>query len=187
MDAFDTTAAGNAGEEAVRSTLRALRGDTISGFIRTKNLVYFGKNFQLDFLVLVPKLGILVLEVKKWKGTIKATSQEEWVQELDFTTNRFRNASLQVLRTAGLLMQILEKERLNKWPIRPLVVFAHDSAKVLKANGHHSPQTDIIRRTMLPDWIAENSLDEVFYQFTEQEFESVKNAVVKYTSEYKAP
>lgn len=185
MDRLDTTGAGNAGEEAVRSTLRNLRGVSISGFIRTKNLVYYGRNFQLDFLVLVPRLGILVLEVKKWKGTIKATSQDEWAQELDFGgVNRFRNASLQVLRSAGLLMQVLEKERLNKWPIRPLVVFAHDSATVLKANSPHSPQTDIIRHSMLPGWISDNSHDEIFYRFGEQEFNAIKEVVIKYTSEY---
>jgi Nuclease-related domain. len=181
---MDSSKLGNIGEEAVREILRSIKGSIISGFIRSKNIQYYGKNFQLDFLVFVPKIGLVIIEVKRWKGTIKATSQEKWKQETGIYNNEFNNASLQVLRTSGLLLQILEKGNINKWPIRPVVVFAHDEAKILKAKDPLSPQTDIILKSMIPTWLINNSIDEVFYKFTEQEFHRIKQVIQSYTSDY---
>ncbi|QNH02990.1 nuclease-related domain-containing protein [Pseudomonas sediminis] len=178
------TDAGNAGEESVREVLREIKGTLISGFIRSKNICYYNKNFQIDFLLFTPKIGLVILEVKNWKGTVKAVGGERWVQEVAGYKNEFGNASLQSLRTSGMLLQILEKGRVNKWPIRPLVVFAHDNAKILKANGKHAPQTDIILKSMIPKWITENSSDEIMYKFTSTEFEAVKSVISQYTSEY---
>lgn len=181
---MNTTQAGNVGEEAVREILRDLKGELVSGFIRSKNICYYGRNFQLDFLVFTPRIGLVVVEVKKWKGEIKATCKEKWIQEVGQYRNEYGNASLQALRTSGLLLQILEKGRINKWPIRPVVVFAHENAKILKAKEPNSPQTDIILKTMLPEWLRKNSIDEVFYKFTSEEFEKVKNVIQEYTSDY---
>jgi hypothetical protein len=80
--AMDTSVIGNIGEEAVRDVLRTIKGTLVSGFIRSNNIVYYGKNFQLDFIVFVPKIGLVVIEVKKWKGTVKATSNDKWSQEV---------------------------------------------------------------------------------------------------------
>ena len=176
--------AGDIGEESVREALRELKGNIISGFIRSNNIIYYGKSFQLDFLVFVPKIGLVVVEVKNWKGIVKATSEDKWIQELGQYRNEYGNASNQVLRTAGLLLQILEKAKMNKWPIRPVVVFANDRAKILKAKEPRSPQTDIILKSMLGKWIEDNSLDEAFYSFTEMEFSTVKKIIEKYTQEY---
>lgn len=177
---------GNQGEEAVRDVLRELQGTVISGFIRSKNIQYFGKNFQIDFVLFVPKIGLVVIEVKNWKGTIKATSKEKWIQEFTGVQNEYNNASQQVLRTAGMLLQILEKGKMNKYPIRPLVVFAHDDVKVLKAtNPLLEPQTEIIRKSMIKDWIIENSHHAINYEFTREDFDKVKNIIAEYTAEYK--
>lgn len=104
-----TTEIGNLGEEMLRDELQKLQGKQTAGFIRTKNIIYFGKNFQIDFLIFVPKIGLVVAEVKNWKGTVKATSQDKWIQEVYTSKNEFGNASQQVLRTSGLVLQILEK------------------------------------------------------------------------------
>ncbi len=175
---------GNIGEEVVKKELLKLKGSKISGFIRSKNIVYFGKNFQIDFLVFVPKIGLTVFEVKKWRGTVKTTCGDKWVQEYGKYKNKFNNASIQVLRTCGLLLQILEKGKINKWPIRPVVVFTHENAKILRAKGDNAPQTDIILKTMISSWIDKNSNNDVFYKFTKGEFEKVKNIILKYTSLY---
>lgn len=181
---MDTVYAGNIGEEAVREELRKFKGSKLSGFIRSKNIVYYGKNFQLDFLVFVPKIGLVVLEVKRWQGTIRATCDDKWTQEYGAYKNEYTNASKQVLRTCGLLLQILEKGRINKWPIKPLVVFAHENAKIFKGKNEKAPQTDIVRKASIPSWIDENSSEEIFYKFSTAEFERVKNVICQYTSEY---
>lgn len=178
------TDAGNAGEDAVRDVLRGIKGTLISGFIRSKNICYYSRNFQIDFLLFAPKIGLVVLEVKNWKGTVKAIGGDKWIQEVSGYKNEFSNASLQSLRTSGMLLQILEKGKINKWPIRPVVVFANDTAKILKANGKHAPQTEIILKSMIPKWISENSSDEIMYKFTSAEFETVKSVICQYTSEY---
>jgi hypothetical protein len=177
--------AGNIGEESVREILREIKGSLISGFIRSKNICYYNRNFQIDFLLFTPKIGLVILEVKNWKGTVKATAGDKWLQDISGFQNEFGNASIQSLRTSGMLLHILEKGRLNKWPIRPVVVFANDNAKILKASGKHAPQTDIILKSMIPKWIMENSSDEIMYKFSETEFESVKNIISEYTSEYR--
>jgi hypothetical protein len=178
------TDAGNAGEDSVRDVLREIKGTLISGFIRSKNICYYDRNFQIDFLLFVPKIGLVILEVKNWKGTVKATAEEKWLQEVYGYKNEYGNASLQSLRTSGMLLQILEKGKTNKWPIRPVVVFANDHAKILKAKGRHAPQTDIILKSMISQWVSENSSDEIMYRFTSSEFEAVKNVISQYTSEY---
>lgn len=178
------TDAGNAGEDAVRDVLREIKGKLISGFIRSKNICYYGRNFQIDFLLFAPKIGLVVLEVKNWKGTVKAAGGDRWIQEVSGYRNEYGNASLQSLRTSGMLLQILEKGKINKWPIRPVVVFANDNAKILRASGKHSPQTDIILKSMISKWISENSSDEIMYKFTSAEFETVKDVICQYTSEY---
>jgi hypothetical protein len=180
-----TTEIGNLGEKLFRDELQKCQGKQIAGFIRTKNIIYFGKNFQIDFLIFVPKIGLVVAEVKNWKGTVKATSQDKWIQEIYTYKNEFGNASQQVLRTSGLVLQILEKGKINKWPIRPLVVFTHDDAKILRAKGELAPQTDIILKSMIKSWIEDNSTDEIFYKFTKQEFDAVKDIISKYSSEYR--
>ena len=141
------------------------------------------KNFQIDFLLFVPKIGLVILEVKNWKGTVKATADDKWRQEVYSVNNEFNNASLQVLRTSGLLLQILEKGKINKWPIRPVVVFANNNAKILRSNKSE-PQTDIIIKTMIASWIEKNSTSEISYNFTQDEFSKVKDVICQYTTEY---
>ena len=180
---MSTVDAGNVGEEAVRSELRKLKGSLISGFIRTKNIHYYGKNFQIDFLLFVPKIGLVILEVKNWKGTVKVTSNDKWTQEGIGYKHEYGNASLKSLRTSGLLLQILEKGKINKWPIRPVVVFANDNAKILKSNKHE-PQTDIILKIGIESWLENNATEEIFYEFTTDEFKKIKKVISEYAAEY---
>jgi hypothetical protein len=180
---MSTVDAGNVGEEAVREELRKIKGSLISGFIRTKNINYYDKNFQIDFLLFAPKIGLVVLEVKNWKGKIKATSSEKWTQEYSGYKNEFGNASLQSLRTSGLLLQILEKGKINKYPIRPVVVFANSNATILKSTKQQ-PQTDIILKDGIDLWLKNNAMEEIFYKFTKDDFEQVKRTICEYTTEY---
>lgn len=175
--------AGIFGEESVRSELRKIKGTLLSGFIRSNNIKYCGENFQIDFLLFIPKIGLVVVEVKCWKGTVKASSERKWTQESPDQQRELQNASIQVLRTRGLLLQILDKGRINNWPIKALVVFAHPTAKILKSNKNE-PQTDIILKTMISSWIEENSTIGMSYSFSKEDFSKVKNVICQYTTEY---
>ena len=176
--------AGNHGEELVRSELIILKEKrVISGFIRSKNIEFYGKNFQIDFLVFSPSIGLIILEVKNWAGEVKATSSDKWVQEYAGKEKEFGNPCLQVSRTCGLCLQILEKGKINKWPIRPLVVFVNKNAKILKSKINE-PQTDVILKSMIQSWINDNSSKEINYNFTKEEFNTVLNTISKYTKEY---
>ena len=61
---------GNKGEDLVQSVLESLQGELVSAFFRTTNLSCAGRQVQIDFMVLVPTVGVLVLEVKHWKGVV---------------------------------------------------------------------------------------------------------------------
>lgn len=175
---------GNVGEESVRDLLRTLQGELITGFFRTTNLSCAGRQVQVDFLVLVPTVGLLVLEVKNWKGTVRASSDEQWEREVPNYVNKFKNASLQVLRTSGIVLQMLEQERVNRWPIRSLVVFTNESTVILKGTGERTPQTDVIRLSMLKQWIIENSHPEYIYKFTQADFDEMRVMISKYAIPY---
>lgn len=185
----DKEKAGNFGEEQVRELLRELKGSQISGFIRTNNLKLDKHNFQIDFLLFVPSIGLVNLEVKNWRGVIKATA-DKWYQEISTPNkeyvNEFNNASKQVLRSSSLIMQTLEREKLNNWPIRSLVVFTNESAKVLRAKNAFSPQTDIILKDMIPNWIKDNARNDAVFNFSKEHFDNVKECLVKYTEPYAA-
>lgn len=179
-----STVAGNYGEDLIRTELRDLKEKKIiSGFIRSKNLLFYGRNFQIDFLVFSPRIGLVTLEVKNWAGTVKATSKDKWTQEHLGGVKEFGNPCLQVSRTCGLLLQILEKGKINKWPIRPLVVFANHKAKILRSKIDE-PQTDVILKSMIEGWIIENSTTENDYNFKQKEFDAVLETIMKYTHEY---
>ena len=173
---------GNLGEESVRDLLRSLQGNLITGFFRTTNLSCAGRQVQIDFLVLVPKVGLVILEVKNWKGTVRANSNEQWEREIPNYINKFRNASLQALRTSGIVLQMLEQERVNRWPIRSLVVFSDELTTILKANDELRPQTDVIRLSMLEQWIIENSHPEHVYKFTQNDFDEIRSMIAKYAT-----
>lgn len=175
---------GQQGEDLVRQYLRELSGSVVAGFFRTDNLMCAGRQVQLDFLVLIPRLGLLVLEVKTWKGTIRVSNQENWPRHINNYTNQFKNGSLQVLRASGLVLQMFEQERINRWPIRSLLVFTEASSDIVLATGDDMAQTDVIRLSGLKDWIVKNSHPDYVFPFTQSDFEAIKNLIHKYHTPY---
>ena len=175
---------GNKGEDLVQSVLESLQGELVSAFFRTTNLSCAGRQVQIDFMVLVPTVGVLVLEVKHWKGVVRANNNEQWEREVPNYINKFKNASLQVLRASGIVLQMLEQEKVNRWPIRSLVVFTNDSTTILKSTDESSPQTDVIRLSMLKEWILNNSHPQYIYSFTQTDSEEIRLMLEKYTIPY---
>lgn len=176
---------GMEGEVLVREELAKMLGRGIAGYFRTSNLICVGRQVQIDFLVLVPGLGLLLLEVKNWKGTIRASAEEKWEREVPNYINKFANASLQVLRASGILLHLLEQERINKWPIRSLVVFAHMDSTVIVSVGEAAPQTDVVKLSGLADWIHKGAeIGGSVNAFKREDFERVKAVLVKYAEPY---
>lgn len=167
------------GEDDVRAALRALSGQQISGFFRTENLVCAGRQVQLDFLVLVPHIGLLVIEVKTWKGRIYISGQDKWKRELPNCVNHFGNGALQAVRASGLVLQMLEQERCNHWPIRSLVIFPSEKTELLFVNNEH-PQADVIYLHQLSDWINKNRNNHGSKSFSAQDFSKIKSVLSKY-------
>lgn len=175
------------GEVQVREKLRQMLGSSISGYFRTGNLICAGRQVQIDFLILIPQVGILVLEVKNWKGTIRATSDDKWEREVPNYINKFPNASLQALRASGIILQLLEQERINKWPIRSLVVFVNEGAEIIIPQGFLAPQTDIVKLSGLSEWVVLNkALGWSVNDFSRDDFEKIKAVIVKYSEPYEA-
>lgn len=170
---------GSDGENDVREALRALSGSKISGFFRTENLVCAGRQVQLDFLVLVPHLGLLILEVKTWKGIVHISADDKWQRELPNFTNHFGNGALQAVRASGLVLQMLEQERCNRWPIRSVVVFPSDKTE-LCFKHNQQPQADVIHLHQLGDWIDKNSNAEWSKSFSAADFAQIKSILSKY-------
>jgi len=179
------TKSGDIGEKVVRDVLVSLKSEKIiSGFISSRNLYYYGKNFQIDFVVFIPKIGLLLIEVKNWKGEVKVTYKDKWTQVVGEEISEFQNGSNQVLRTSNLLLQILEKMGKNIYPIRPLVVFSNDKVKLLKGVKNLAPQTSVIKVDMIRDWIKKNSENDIFYDIPLSTFTKIKDIIIGYSKEY---
>lgn len=168
------------GEDAVRETLRKLSGHKIAGFFRTENLVCVGRQVQLDFLVLVPHVGLVILEVKTWKGRIHLSLEEKWQRELSNFTNYFGNGALQAVRASGLVLQMLEQERCNYWPIRSLVVFPNEKSELIYPSSVDKLQADVIYLHQLETWISQNHQIGYVKNFSAQDFAQIKKILAKY-------
>ena len=65
-----------------------------------------------------------------------------------------------------------------------MVVFTNDSTTILKSTDESSPQTDVIRLSMLKEWILNNSHPQYIYSFTQTDSEEIRLMLEKYTIPY---
>lgn len=149
--------AGDEGEFAFQVELERLKmHNLIDGFIKTRNIYFNGENFEIDFLIFVKNFGLIVAEVKYYSGTVRCTSEHEWVQIKpngeEFLT---RNASRQANRAAALLRKLLESKG-QRWHTKQVVIFTHDNGKIFTGSEEKglSPQTDILKISLFEDWLA---------------------------------
>lgn len=150
--------AGNEGEMRFRGVIKNGMGKTNSGYITSNNMMYDNQNFEIDFLVLVPKVGLVLVEVKNYAGTVYCTNETEWKQKKSFggtnATKSTKNASKQVLRTRALLKKLLGDANHDNWPIIPVVVFVNSNATI-KTHMANKPQTPVITADMFEGWLRE--------------------------------
>lgn len=178
----DVASAGKAGEILVRNLLRELKGRSISGFIPTDNIVFKGRNFELDFLVLSPYLGMVVIEVKHHVGTIAVSGADEWAQIKHNETKIHKNPCKQAVRATELLQRLLRREGIPEVPFQTVVVYSHPEAWLRFANNS-PPQTPVLKMDELVKYLAPAGREQV-YRFDLQAFESIKSALAKYEMEF---
>ncbi|RJX68682.1 NERD domain-containing protein [Vibrio sinensis] len=167
--------AGDHGEQLMKSSLQSLNGRVINGYITTKNILFQKKNFEIDFLVLMPQVGLIVVEVKHYSGKVYCSNDKAWTQiNSKGERNTYKNASLQSLRTISLLNEMLTSANVNNWPLLSVVVFTHPTANVFKKTGSASPQTDILKRDMFERWLNEQEKNDTV-TFTIDDFHKIRN------------
>ena len=178
--------AGDKGEAIFRDVIHSLKGKKLHNYMYTNNLVVNGKNFEIDFIVLVPGVGIVLTEVKYYSGTVYCTGGEEWQQNKpNGDIKKHKNASKQVLRTKSLTSQVLKRHALNHWPIIPLVVFTHPDATIKQHTKGTLSQTDVIRSDMFAKWLDKQPKDAAI-RFTQQDNNAIKKALATHAQRYEA-
>jgi len=183
---YSTIESGVRGERTVQEELRRLKGRIINGYITSENMFFDNQNFEIDFLVMVPDVGLVVAEVKNYSGQVYCTAGDEWRQVTGAGTEALRrNASRQVLRTRALLKKMLMAHGLSRWPIIPLVIFVHPEARIFRGKGAAVPQTDIITLSMFEGWL-ESQRRKKGLGFDRNSFNSLHQLIKAHEREYKA-
>lgn len=164
-----TREAGDYGERLFWEELSRLKGKSINSFMRTGNLKCHGMNFQLDALVFVDRVGLVLVEVKYYSGTLYANSGlDTWIQVLpnDRLANP-KNPWKQVLRAKDLLGKMLQYYLdCATWPIIPLVVLAHPQCSIIHLGSDPLFVSNVIKLENFEAWLSEQSLSQVkFYRF----------------------
>lgn len=175
--------AGEFGESVMREKLKTMIGSAIDGYISSNNMLLGTKNFEIDFLALVPDFGLVLIEVKHYSGEIHCTSHDQWEQIQKGEIKYVKNGSKQVLRTQNLLIRTLEKEKMKKWDIKPIVVFTNQNSKIVCGWNEEKPQTDVIKISQIDDWISglpkPNNVE-----FIKSDFDKIKKIIRSYEKEY---
>lgn len=180
----DHKAAGDFGEAKVRAVLSELKGKVIYGFIGSQNIFYAGKNFEIDFVLSVPGVGFIMAEVKFHSGKIICDNKPMWTQyKTNGTTYEYKNASQQVIRTRGLFKKLLTDHDMNKWPIKSVVIYAHENAVIYPAMSPDNPQTDVVKLENLESWIKKLPRNDQI-RMTREEHEQIEKLIGKHHREY---
>jgi len=184
---FDThkrKSAGDFGESLMQDELRRIKGNLINGYITSENMVHKNKNFEIDFLVLIPYVGLVIAEVKYHAGKVYCTSNNEWKQEYsDGQYQYLKNASLQALRTKSLFQNLLMSNRMDRWPLYSVVVYTHPKAKIFKGKKANEPQTDVLTLPMFESWIKSLRRQESA-TFSKREFSRLHKLIKAHERQY---
>nr|WP_306671058.1 nuclease-related domain-containing protein [Endozoicomonas sp. SESOKO1] len=161
-----------------------MKGKVIYGFIGSQNIFYAGKNFEIDFVLSVPGVGFIMAEVKYHSGKIICDNKPMWTQyKTNGTTYEYKNASQQVIRTRGLFKKLLTDHDMNKWPIKSVVIYAHENAVIYPAMSPDNPQTDVVKLENLESWIKKLPRNDRI-RMTREEHEQIEKLIGKHHREY---
>ncbi|WP_257266046.1 nuclease-related domain-containing protein [Endozoicomonas sp. ONNA2] len=178
--------AGDFGEAKVRAVLSKLKGKVIYGFIGSQNIFYAGKNFEIDFVISVPGVGFIMAEVKYHSGQIFCDNKPMWRQiKTNGSTYDYKNASKQIIRTRGLFKRLLTDHDINKWPIKMVVIYAHENAVIYPAMSPDNPQTDVVKLENLESWIKKLPRNDQI-SMTREEHKQIEALIERHHRKYEA-
>lgn len=175
---------GKYGEMMLRTELKRLQGTKVSGRIASGNMAIDGRHFEIDYVVLVPRVGLVICEAKSLDGRIIASSRGEWRRQSS-RERFFRNPCLQVLRARELIQRILAASGIDKWPLIPLVVMTTRAVSI-SIDRASPPQTDIVELTLLEKWLdRQNKVPDI--HFVRADFERLREVMQLHRCEYDGP
>lgn len=177
--------AGQYGEWLFQKELTRLKGSVVNEYITSTNMTIDNWDFEIDFLILIPMIGLVVAEVKYYTGKVYCTSERTWSRIVNNKkTAEHGNASEQAIRTTALLKKILKRHGYDNWPVEPLVVFTHPTAHIFKARNKKGPQTDIIKLDMFEKWVLNHQKNQNV-SFDRNEYEGLRAVIKGYEREYR--
>lgn len=181
----DHEQAGLYGEQLLLQQLEQMKGNTINAFGSSGNMVFNGRNYEIDAYALVPGLGIVVMEAKYYSGTLTLGNYDMWDRvDLNGENRPVKNSSKQVQRTVSIFADMLERHGLGKWPIYPLVVLTHPNA-FIDGGGGHAFEGWVAFLDSLPQVLAESAQDGNV-RFTAKDSARIKELIAMHEQAYQA-
>lgn len=187
---LDIKIAGLEGEKKFQDTLDDLGTKLNSKYMSSGNMLY-GQSWvaEIDFLVLVPNIGLVVVEVKNYSGEILCSNEDKWTRvkydnygnQVDTTYES--NVSKQVITTTNQLKKILGWHRVNKWKITPVVVFVNPKAEIVILESN-KPQTDVVTIDQFGNWL-ESLPKDYSQQFSDDDYQEISKAIEVAQNRYK--
>lgn len=174
---------GDVGERLVTDVLARLKPDPVFDFIQTKNMVYQGRNFEIDALVLAPNIGLLLLEAKYYSGNLFVSGDDSWIQRTSNGEEIRKNAARQAQRAQALLEELLRAHALSKWPIAALVVIGHSRARVSQLLGHPPPECEVVCLDDLERWLRKPGVSRRI-EFEKSDVRHLREILKAYEQEY---
>jgi hypothetical protein len=182
--------AGLEGENKFQIKLDKLKKKLNFSYTSSSNMLW-GESWvaEIDFLLLVPNVGLVVVEVKNYSGKITCSNLDKWTR---IKYDNYRNAvdsseeanvSKQVITTTNLLKKILASQNINKWKIIPLVLFVNDKADITIADDA-IPQTDVTTFADFEKWLLKQPKNH-YQQFTIDDTNQINEAIEKAQENYK--
>lgn len=179
---LDIKIAGLEGEQKFQDKLDDLGTKLATRYISSGNMLY-GQSWvaEIDFLVMVPNVGLVVVEVKNYNGEILCSNEDKWTRvkydnygnQVDTTYES--NVSKQVITTTKMLTKILSWHKVNKWKITPVVVFVNPKAEIVILESN-KPQTDVVTIDQFENWL-ESLPKDYSQQFSEDDYQQISDAI----------
>ena len=169
--------AGDYGEHLVAEELNALMRKGVIHSYLTTDMMKLGQNhFEIDFLVKTEHQGLVILEVKYWKGEVHFKSNNECYQ-LSSSTNKYeqrKNPCTQAARQAALFNKAMNQAGVAVKHLRPVVVMADHATNVQREGKTKAP---VLMLSQLENWFA--SLPRTEQTLSAHQWFKVKQLILK--------
>lgn len=175
--------AGEQGERMVREQVkRQLGGSYVDGVIPTENMAWRGRHFEIDLLCLCSGIGLVLMEIKNFAGTVRFRGESECLQtKLDGGEYRPDMSPVrQALRAKEILESLLRENNLD-FPVVPLVVMANPD--VALAVEEPDSRCAVVKQAGLAAWFERQPHFQGI-AFSKQDFDAISAMLKAAEREY---